>query len=43
MYAICKGDFLKMDEVLKWETEKYLFIGEYLIRKRAVENIVRIL
>ena len=28
-----------MDEVLKWETEKYLFIGEYLIRKRDVENI----
>jgi len=28
-----------MQEVLKWKTEKYLFIGEYLIRKRDVENI----
>jgi len=28
-----------MEEVMKWKTEKYLFIGEYLIRKRDTENI----
>ena len=39
VYAICKGDFLKMQDVMGWDTEKYLFIGEYLIRKRDVENI----
>jgi hypothetical protein len=38
MYSLCKGDFLKMNQIEKWETEKFLFLGEYLIRKKDVEN-----
>jgi len=39
MYVLCKGDFTKMESIGKWKTEKALLIGEYLIRKRDVENI----
>jgi len=39
MYAICKGDFTKIDEVGNWKTTKFLALGEYLIRKRDCENL----
>lgn len=38
-YLLCEGDFLKLDEVTSMPTEKFLFLGEYLLRKRIVENI----
>jgi hypothetical protein len=39
MYLISKGDFTKIEEVSSWGTEKFLSLGEYLLRKRIVENI----
>jgi len=39
MYLLCKGDFAKMEEVDKWKTSKFLYLGEYLLRKKNVENI----
>lgn len=39
VYLICKGDFLKLDEVMKWEPNKFLFLAEYLNRKKITENI----
>jgi hypothetical protein len=39
MYLISKGDFTKIEEVSSWSTEKFLSLGEYLLRKRIVENI----
>lgn len=38
-YLIAKGDFSKFDDILKWDLDRYLFFGEYLLRKRRVENI----
>ena len=38
-YLLCEGDFTKIDEILNWNTEKFLTLGEYLLRKRIVENI----
>lgn len=38
-YLICKGDFLKLDDITSWDTEKFLSLGEYLVRKRIVENL----
>jgi hypothetical protein len=38
-YLLTKGDFTKFDEVLNWDLDRYLFQGEYLLRKRVVENI----
>lgn len=29
----------KWEEVFDWETKKFLFISEYLLRKRTVENL----
>lgn len=37
-YLLSKGDAMKFDEVNKMRLEEYLSLGEYLIRKRAVEN-----
>ena len=38
IYLLTGGDFTKMDEVLEWDIDRFLFQGEYLIRKRIVEN-----
>ena len=39
IYLICKGDFLKINEVMQMKTQDFLYWGEYLLRKRFVENI----
>ena len=38
-YLLCQGDFLKFDEVMNWDLERYLFQGEYLLRKKIIENL----
>ena len=38
IYIVCNGDLLKMDEVFKLNCHKFLFMSEYLIRKRSIEN-----
>ena len=38
IYIVCGGDLLKMDEVFKLTAHKFLFISEYLIRKRNIET-----
>lgn len=38
-YLIAKGDAMKFDEVNKMKLSDYLVLGEYLLRKRAVEGI----
>ena len=39
VYLLTGGDLTKLEEVLNWDTEKFLTLGEYLLRKRIVENI----
>ena len=39
MYLITRGDFLKMKQVDDWKTVQFLFLGEYLLRKKNVENM----
>jgi hypothetical protein len=39
IYLITNGDFTKMDLILEWNTERFLFQAEYLIRKRIVEQM----
>jgi len=39
MYLLCKGDFETMESKDKWPTEKFLYLGEYLLRKRNTEAI----
>lgn len=38
-YLIAKGDAMKFDEVNKMKLSDYLALGEYLLRKRAVEGV----
>lgn len=38
-YLLSKGDAMKFDEINQMILKDYLSLGEYLIRKRAVENI----
>ena len=38
-FLLTKGDFTKFEEVLNWDLDRYLFQGEYLVRKRTVENL----
>lgn len=38
IYLLTKGDFTKFDEVVSWDLHRFLFQGEYLLRKRIVEN-----
>lgn len=38
-YLLAKGDAMKFDEVNKMPLNEYLALGEYLLRKRAVEGI----
>lgn len=39
IYLLCKGDFLKLDLVGQMKTQDFLFYGEYLVRKRFIENV----
>jgi len=39
MYLLCKGDFSKMKDFDKWKTSEFLYLGEYLLRKKNVENM----
>lgn len=37
---LCSGmNPQKWNEVFEWDTKKFLFLGEYLLRKRIVESI----
>lgn len=38
-YLIAGGDVSRFDEITKWSLDKYLFLGEYCLRKRTVENL----
>jgi hypothetical protein len=38
-YLIAGGDVSKFEEVTNWSLDKYLFLGEYCLRKRTVENL----
>jgi hypothetical protein len=38
-YLIAGGDVSKFDKIVKWSLDKYLFLGEYCLRKRTVENL----
>ena len=38
-YLLSKGDAMKFEEVNKMKLANYLAMGEYLIRKRAVEGV----
>jgi len=39
MYLLCKGDFFKMEAIDKWDTEKFLYLGQYLLKKKNIENL----
>lgn len=39
IYLLTGGDFTKFDEIMNWDLERFLFQGEYLLRKKIVENI----
>ena len=38
-YLIAGGDVSKFDDITNWSLDKYLFLGEYALRKRTVENL----
>jgi hypothetical protein len=38
-YLLSKGDAMRFDTVNKMKLEDYLSLGEYLLRKRAVESV----
>lgn len=38
-YLLAKGDAMKFDEVNEMKLYEYLALGEYLLRKRAVEGV----
>jgi hypothetical protein len=38
-YLIAGGDVSKFDDITNWSLDKYLFLGEYCLRKRTVENL----
>lgn len=39
IYILCNGDWTKKDEVEEWPLHKFLFLGEYMLRKRKIESI----
>lgn len=39
VYLVANQNVLNFDKVFKMETKKFLFLAEYLIRKRIVENL----
>lgn len=38
-YLISKGDVMKFEKINKMRLENYLSLGEYLLRKKMVENV----
>ena len=38
-YLIAGGDVSRFDSITNWSLDKYLFLGEYCLRKRTVENL----
>ena len=36
---LMQNGFGTFDEVLEWETEKYLTLGEMVVRRQLIENI----
>lgn len=39
IYLVADGDLLKMDTIFEMKAHQFLFMVEYLIRKRRIENI----
>ena len=39
IYLCSNQDPTKWEEIYEWDTEKFLFVSEYLLRKRTVENL----
>jgi len=39
IYLLCKADLRLVDEITSWDLDRFLFQGEYLLRKRIVENL----
>lgn len=39
IYLLTQGDFTKFDEVVNWDLHRFLFQGEYLLRKRTIEQM----
>lgn len=39
IYVLLKGDFTKFEKVINYDLDRFMFQGEYLLRKRYVENI----
>lgn len=39
VYLLSNGDLTKLDEIMNWNTEKFLTLGEYMLRKKIVEKI----
>lgn len=37
-YIISNGDVLKFNDIFEMNALEYLFLGEYLLRKRKIEN-----
>jgi hypothetical protein len=38
VYLICQGDMLKQKQVAKLPFEEFLMLGQYLLRKKAIES-----
>ena len=38
IYLVCQGNLLEADRVTEMPATKFLFLGEYLLRKRNIEN-----
>ena len=38
-YLISGGDVSKFDKISEWSLDKFLFLGEYCLRKRIVEGL----
>lgn len=38
IYILSNGDLLKFDEIINTNIHKFLFLGEYLLTKRKIEN-----
>lgn len=38
IYIVLQGDLTRMDEIFRMEAHRFLFISEYLLRKRKIDN-----
>jgi hypothetical protein len=38
IYLVSNGDLLKMNDILKLKAMDFLYMGQYLIRKRKIDN-----